>query len=123
MVRSKEQLADARFYWLTTVEPDTRPHVMPLFAVWLGDALYFTSTTMRVRLEMLRATHHCVITTSGSRMELVVEGPAKREMDDAVLRRAAGELSSNYGWKLTIRDHAYWQIWRAFRRRAARRTL
>ncbi len=105
---AKEQLADARLYWLATVQPDTRPHVMPLFAVWLDDALYFTSNNHARKARNLARDPHCVITTSGSRMELVVEGVATRVMDDAVLQRAARIYLSKYGWSLTIRDHAYW---------------
>src|SRR6266487_1604299 len=30
-----ERLRNSRNYWLTTVWPDGRPHVMPVWAVWL----------------------------------------------------------------------------------------
>jgi hypothetical protein len=33
-----ERLRNARNYWLTTVWPDGRPHVMPVWAVWLDRA-------------------------------------------------------------------------------------
>jgi len=36
---ARSQFADASRYWLTTVEADGRPHVTPLFGVWLDDAL------------------------------------------------------------------------------------
>ena len=81
---------------------------MPLFAVWLDDALYFTSNNHARKARNLASDPHCAITTSGSRMELVVEGVATRVVDDAVLQRAADAYQSKYGWKLSIRDHAYW---------------
>jgi pyridoxine/pyridoxamine 5'-phosphate oxidase len=36
-----ERLERARTYWLATVRPDGRPHVAPLWGVWIDDALYF----------------------------------------------------------------------------------
>lgn len=34
-------LEQARYYWLATTRPDGRPHVTPLWGVWLDGALYF----------------------------------------------------------------------------------
>jgi hypothetical protein len=31
----------AEVHWLSTVRPDGRPHVAPLIAVWVDDALVF----------------------------------------------------------------------------------
>jgi hypothetical protein len=36
-----ERLVSERNYWLATVRPDGRPHVTPLWGVWLNGALYF----------------------------------------------------------------------------------
>jgi hypothetical protein len=36
---ARERLESAEVYWLTTMRPDGRPHVTPLVAVWLDDAL------------------------------------------------------------------------------------
>src|SRR5262249_13917682 len=36
-----ERLERARSYWLATTRPDGRPHVAPLWGVWVDEALYF----------------------------------------------------------------------------------
>ncbi len=36
-----ERLERARSYWLATTRPDGRPHVTPLWSVWVDGALYF----------------------------------------------------------------------------------
>ena len=36
-----ERLERARNYWLATVRPDGRPHVTPLWGVWVDGALWF----------------------------------------------------------------------------------
>lgn len=35
-----ERLETARYYWLATMRPDGRPHVTPLWGVWVEEALY-----------------------------------------------------------------------------------
>lgn len=35
-----ERLERARYYWIATTRPDGRPHVTPLWGVWVDDALY-----------------------------------------------------------------------------------
>jgi hypothetical protein len=36
-----ERLERARYYWLATTRPDGRPHVTPVWGVWVEGALYF----------------------------------------------------------------------------------
>jgi hypothetical protein len=39
----RELLIKGGTYWLATVRPDGRPHVVPVGPAWVGDALYFTT--------------------------------------------------------------------------------
>ena len=48
-IQARDQLEKAEIYWLTTVRPDGRPHVTPLFAVWLDGALYFCTGAERAQ--------------------------------------------------------------------------
>lgn len=36
-----DRMAAARYYWISTVGPDGRPHATPVDGVWLDDQLYF----------------------------------------------------------------------------------
>ena len=36
-------LEAAELFWITTVRADGRPHTSPLVAVWLDDALHFST--------------------------------------------------------------------------------
>ncbi len=38
---TREVLETAQLSWVTTVRADGRPHVTPLVAVWLDDAVHF----------------------------------------------------------------------------------
>lgn len=39
-----ERLEATRNYWLATVKPDGAPHAMPVWAIWLEDALVFSTS-------------------------------------------------------------------------------
>ena len=38
-----ERLQPARNYWLATTRPDGRPHVMPVWGVWVENRFYFST--------------------------------------------------------------------------------
>jgi nitroimidazol reductase NimA-like FMN-containing flavoprotein (pyridoxamine 5'-phosphate oxidase superfamily) len=38
---TRKLLESAELFWITTVRADGRPHMTPLVAVWLDDALHF----------------------------------------------------------------------------------
>lgn len=40
---AQDALSESRTYWLATVRPDGRPHVAPVWAIWLDGAVYFSS--------------------------------------------------------------------------------
>ena len=45
--KAREVLETAQLSWVTTVRADGRPHVTPLVAVWLDDAVHFTTLPSR----------------------------------------------------------------------------
>lgn len=94
-------------YWLATVRPDGRPHVMPLFGVWLDDALYFTSGPGARKARNLAANPHCVVTSGAADLDLVIEGTATRVTDEPTLRRVAESYADKYGWLVRVRDGAF----------------
>jgi hypothetical protein len=95
------------------VRPDGRPHVTPLIAVLLSDALYFCTGASERKAKNLAHNAHCILTTGcnalGEGLDLVVEGDARRVTDDATLRRVADAYESKYGsdWRFAVRDGAF----------------
>jgi len=105
---ARRRLTEADWYWLATVRPDGRPHVMPLLAVWLDGALYFcTGRTTRKGKNLARQTY-CVITTASDDAHLVVEGAATKVSDAATLQRVAGVYAAKYDWQVAVRDGAFY---------------
>ena len=107
---ARRHLEDAEVFWITTVRPDSRPHVTPLIAVLSEDALYFCTGPTERKARNLEHNIHCILTTGsnalGEGLDVVVEGDAVHVTDDAKLRRIADLYESKYGedWRFGVRD-------------------
>jgi nitroimidazol reductase NimA-like FMN-containing flavoprotein (pyridoxamine 5'-phosphate oxidase superfamily) len=86
-------LESGEIFWITTVRADGRPHVTPLVAVWLDDALYFSTGDGEQKEVNLRQNDHVTLTTGRndweSGLDVMVEGRASRVIDKGELIRAA----------------------------------
>jgi PPOX class probable F420-dependent enzyme len=110
---ARGRLRDAEIFWVTTVRPDGRPHVTPLVAAWLDDALYFSTGEDERKAKNLTANPNVVMTTGCNALrdgaDLVIEGEAARVSDEATLRRVAEELVRKYDWHFDVRDGAFYE--------------
>jgi nitroimidazol reductase NimA-like FMN-containing flavoprotein (pyridoxamine 5'-phosphate oxidase superfamily) len=110
---ARKRLEDAELFWVTTVRPDGRPHVTPLLALWLDDALYFCTGPEEQKAKNIAGNPHCILMTGRNAlhegMDLVVEGDAVNVHDDAELQRIADAYVSKYGteWRFEVRDGAF----------------
>jgi nitroimidazol reductase NimA-like FMN-containing flavoprotein (pyridoxamine 5'-phosphate oxidase superfamily) len=100
-------LAHGQWYWLATVRPDGRPHVMPVLSVWVDGALYFVAGERTRKARNLAADAHCVITHEEGDAHMVLEGTATIVRDEPTLRRVADEYASKYGWHPRPEDGAF----------------
>ncbi len=112
--QARERLATAKVYWLSTVRPDGRPHVAPIAAVLLDDALYFTTGQTERKAKNLALNSQCVITTGCNVLEgldLVVEGDALTVTEEVRLQRLDDEYVAKYDQLLrfTVRDGAFYR--------------
>jgi general stress protein 26 len=105
---AEQQLQNAEVFWISTVRPEGRPHVVPLIAVWLDGALYFTTGEEERKAKNLAQNTQVVITTGRNSLsegvDIVLEGEAVMVSDDAKLRRVADAYAAKYGegWRLPI---------------------
>jgi general stress protein 26 len=107
---SRQALATAELFWLSTVRADGRPHVTPVVAVWTEGSIWFGTGVDEQKAVNLRANPHVVLTTGcncwDSGLDLVVEGEARRVTDDAVLSRVAEVFASKWDgrWEYAASD-------------------
>lgn len=110
---TRRALQDAELSWITTVRPDGRPHVSPLVTVWFAEALWFSTGATEQKAVNLRVNRHVVITTGRNTwdhgLDVVLEGEAARETDNAVLARLATAWSARWDgrWHFEARDSAF----------------
>jgi general stress protein 26 len=96
----RDVLASAQLFWVTTVRADGRPHVTPLVAVWLDDALFFCTGPNEQKAVNLRHNQHVILSTGCNQwnagLDVVVEGTARRVTDTATLDRLTREWRSKW---------------------------
>lgn len=107
---TRRVLETAELFWITTARADGRPHVTPLVAVWLDDAIHFSTGETEQKAMNLRVNRHVVLTTGCNTwtegLDVVVEGDAVAVTDDAVLSRLATTWSHKWDgrWHYQVRD-------------------
>lgn len=101
-----ERLTVARNYWLATTRPDGRPHVMPVWGLWLDGALAF-STARGSRKARNFALHPDAVVHLESGDEVVIlEGPVHEVTDAALLARFADAYEAKYRFRPDPHDAA-----------------
>jgi pyridoxine/pyridoxamine 5'-phosphate oxidase len=106
--RALDQLQDdstRKTTWLATVDPDGRPHVAGVGALWLDGKFYFTSGAGTRKSRDLAANPHCAVSAALPNLDLVVEGTATKVTDGATLQRLAERYAAQ-GWPARVEDGA-----------------
>jgi nitroimidazol reductase NimA-like FMN-containing flavoprotein (pyridoxamine 5'-phosphate oxidase superfamily) len=98
---AEQRLRDSHDYWLATVWPDGRPHVMPVWGVWDDGCLWVSSSLRSRKARNLLAHPACTVTTDRAQDPVVLEGHAERVVDPArladVLAAENAKYSTGYG--------------------------
>jgi hypothetical protein len=95
-----EQLTDSRNYWVTTIGANGRPHVRPVWGVWLDDTVQF-STGARHAQNIVRDARVTVNLESGDDC-VIVEGVAHSTTDEAQRLRFVDAYQQKYDWPMTL---------------------
>jgi nitroimidazol reductase NimA-like FMN-containing flavoprotein (pyridoxamine 5'-phosphate oxidase superfamily) len=106
-------LEEAQLFWISTVRADGRPHVTPLVAVWLDDAIHFATGPDEQKAVNLTANPNVILTTGCNKWErgldIVVEGEAIEVRDESVLERLADAWATKWDgrWHYEVHDGAF----------------
>jgi len=93
---AEHRLTNSHGYWRATVRPDHRPHVMPVWAVWLDGAVWFSTAVGSRKGRNLLIEPRCSITTEDPREPVVVDGEARAVVDPALLERFLRASNDKY---------------------------
>jgi general stress protein 26 len=107
---TRRQLEEADLSWLVTVRSDGRPHATPVVAVWVDDAIHFTTGDKEQKADNLRAGDRVLVQTGRldwqGGIDVVVEGRATLAVDETLLRQLAGSFRARWDgrWAYELRD-------------------
>lgn len=93
---AEERLVRSHDYWLATVWPDGRPHVMPVWAVWRDLTLWFSSSVPSRKARNLRAEPRCVMTTDDALEPVVLDGIAEVVTDAEAIATFLAASNAKY---------------------------
>lgn len=84
-------------YWLASVWPDGRPHVMPVWGAWNQGAFWFSGSSGSRKILNLRQNPACTVTTDDAQNPVVVEGEAEIIDNRALLAIFLNRINTKYG--------------------------
>ena len=108
-----QAIKQAEIFWISTVRADGRPHVTPLVAVWLDDALHFSTGPDEQKARNLARNPHVALTTGSnewqSGLDVVIEGHAARVTDAQQLDRLASAWAQKWDgrWQYEVSQDAF----------------
>ena len=93
---AETRLRESHDFWLATVTPGGRPHLMPVWAVWTGEVLWFSSSLRSAKARNIAAGSAVSIATEDPYEPVVVEGTAEIVTAPAALRSFLDAMNEKY---------------------------
>lgn len=93
-----ERLERTRNYLLASVTPQTAPHVMPVWGVWLEDRFYFSTSPTSRKARNFAVQPRIVVTADDPRNAIIVEASVAALDDQALARRVVAAYNTKYDW-------------------------
>ena len=97
---AEDRLRKSRQYWMVTVRPDGRPHVMPVWGLWRDDGFYFSTGGRSRKARNLAVNPNCIVCNEDAEQGVIVEGRASVWRDEARLEDFAREYQKKYKWDI-----------------------
>ncbi|HEV7741183.1 MAG TPA: pyridoxamine 5'-phosphate oxidase family protein, partial [Pseudolysinimonas sp.] len=77
------RLVASHHYWLATVRPDGRPHLIPRWGVWVDDAFYYDGAPSTRHARNAEANPACSLSLEDGQHAVIVEGTSVATRADA----------------------------------------
>jgi nitroimidazol reductase NimA-like FMN-containing flavoprotein (pyridoxamine 5'-phosphate oxidase superfamily) len=102
--RVREQLVRARNYWIGTTRPDGRPHVMPVWGLWLDEQVWFSTARLSRKGRNLSHAPDVVVHLESGDDVVILEGTAQEVTDPARLSQFAEAYLAKYDLRPDVVD-------------------
>jgi hypothetical protein len=96
-----ERMARARNYWVSTTRPDGRPHVMPVWGVWVDEAFYFGTDRRSRKARNIASNPAMAVHLESGDEVVIVEGRAEEVAGGPALSQVDKAYAEKYGMGLS----------------------
>jgi hypothetical protein len=87
------ELTKSRNYWIVSTRPDGKPHVVPVWGVWMDGALYFGGDPNARRSRNIAQNPNVSVHLESGDDVVILEGVAG-EVEDATIKRKFGAAAA-----------------------------
>lgn len=94
-----ERMAEARNYWVATTRPDGRPHVTPVWGLWVDGTFYFGGEPRSRKIRNLAHNLNVAVHLESGADVVILEGVAEAisDPDPALSQRVSAASAAKYG--------------------------
>jgi hypothetical protein len=91
-----EQLTGARNYWVATTRKSGRPHVSPVWGLYLEGRVTFATDTASAKARNIRRNPACSIHLESGDNVVIIDGTIRRVTDESSLELFDAEYETKY---------------------------
>ena len=95
------ELRKSRNYWIATTRPDGRPHVMPVWGVWLNGAVYFGTDRTSRKARNMQANPATTVNLESGDDCVILEGTVREVTNAKEIAGIDAAYVKKYKMKLT----------------------
>ena len=103
---AEERLTGGRNYWVCTTRDDGRPHAMPVWGVWLDEALLFSTDPASLKGRNMAARPEIVVHLESGDEVVVLEGRAE-PLEQSRLAAFVEAYDEKYGHRIDADNAAF----------------
>ncbi|MCA9990135.1 MAG: pyridoxamine 5'-phosphate oxidase family protein [Anaerolineales bacterium] len=95
--------------WLATTREDNRPHLVPVWFVWLDDKIYVATGTETQKFANLRQNQAVALALPDTAQVIIIEGEA-HVADYRTTDKIADYFYNKYEWDFRYDDSVTWRL-------------
>jgi Pyridoxamine 5'-phosphate oxidase len=94
-----ERMVASRNYWIATATPEGRPHVAPVWGLWLDDGFFFSTDPNSRKGRNMTASPRIVVHLESGDEVVILEGIAERITDPGTLNHFADAYEAKFDFR------------------------
>lgn len=93
-----QRLEQGANIWLATVRPNGKPHLVPIWFVWVDNKAYICTSSRSIKARNIAVNSNVVFALEDGNDPLVVEGEAR--LVEEIPQAVAAAFLRKYGWAI-----------------------